>query len=69
MLKTLGEKIRALRDAAGLTQEMLAKKVGVSKNTVLNWEKKWYFVNFLPFACGRFFSLSPCCGTKKEGAR
>lgn len=39
MLKTLGEKIRALRDAAGLTQEMLAKKVGVSKNTVLNWEK------------------------------
>ena len=38
-METLGARIKRLRDKVGLTQEGLAKRVEVSKNTVLNWEK------------------------------
>ena len=34
----LGDRIRELRNALGLTQAQLAEKIGVSKNTVFNWE-------------------------------
>lgn len=30
--------IRPIREKAGLSQEALAAKVGVSKNTIINWE-------------------------------
>lgn len=35
----LGEKIKAARKAAGMTQKQLAEKVGVGNTTVSNWEK------------------------------
>ncbi|NCC58848.1 MAG: LexA family transcriptional regulator, partial [Synergistales bacterium] len=38
-METLGARIKRLRDKAGLTQDGLARRVDVSKNTVLNWEK------------------------------
>ena len=34
----LGEKIKILREKAGLTQEELAHEVGVQRNTVWRWE-------------------------------
>lgn len=34
----LAERIRALRQAAGLTQVSLAKELGVTKQSVSNWE-------------------------------
>ena len=34
----LGEKIRLLREARGLSQEELAEKLDVSRQTVSNWE-------------------------------
>lgn len=34
-----GEEIKKYRLKLGLTQEELAKKIGVSKNTILNYEK------------------------------
>ena len=36
---TLGEKIRACRRKAGLTQEQLAEAVGVSRQAVTKWEQ------------------------------
>ena len=35
---TLGEKIRTLRKKAGLSQEALAEKLGVSRQAVSKWE-------------------------------
>ena len=35
---TIGEKLRAARDSAGLTQEQTAQRVGVSRQTVSSWE-------------------------------
>lgn len=37
-MKTIGEKIRSLRESKGMTQEQLAKKVGVASVTVSKWE-------------------------------
>lgn len=37
-LTTIGEKLKAARGAAGLTQEQAAEKVGVSRQTVSSWE-------------------------------
>ena len=34
-----GEKIRAARKAAGMTQKQLAQRLGVSNTSVSNWEK------------------------------
>lgn len=34
-----GEKIRDLRVSRGMTQEALAKKIGVCRRTVLSWER------------------------------
>lgn len=34
-----GDLIRAARERAGLTQAELADQLGVSRNTILNWEK------------------------------
>ena len=36
----LSEKIRELRERAGLTQEQLAEQMGVQRNTVWRWENK-----------------------------
>lgn len=38
-MPTLGRNIRALRKREGLTQEMLAETVGVSRATVARWER------------------------------
>ena len=35
---TIGERIAALRRAAGLSQEQLAEKINVSRQTVSKWE-------------------------------
>jgi transcriptional regulator with XRE-family HTH domain len=35
----MGQRILELRDAAGLTQEALARKAGVGLDAVRNWEK------------------------------
>ena len=37
-MKKLGEKIRRLREEKGLSQEVLAEKLDVSRQTVSNWE-------------------------------
>jgi transcriptional regulator with XRE-family HTH domain len=35
----LSDRIKELRGKAGLTQDELAKKVGVSRPTIISWEK------------------------------
>lgn len=35
----IGKKLRDARNAAGLTQESAAESLGVSRQTVSNWEK------------------------------
>ena len=35
---TLGQKITELRKSQGLTQERLSEKIGVSRQTIANWE-------------------------------
>lgn len=37
-MRTIGEKIRGLRESKGMTQEQLAKKVGVASVTISKWE-------------------------------
>jgi phage repressor protein C with HTH and peptisase S24 domain len=37
-MKTLAERLKALRKAAGFTQEELAKRVGVTRGALANWE-------------------------------
>lgn len=37
-METMGERIRALRQARGMTQEQLAAAVGVTKSAVSQWE-------------------------------
>ena len=39
MVKTFGAKLKALRIAAGMTQEELAKKCGTSKQSISRYEK------------------------------
>lgn len=34
----MGEKLRAAREAAGLTQQQLAEKVGVQQRDISRWE-------------------------------
>lgn len=36
----IGDKVKELREKAGLTQEELAEKMGVQRNTVWRWENK-----------------------------
>jgi DNA-binding transcriptional regulator YiaG len=38
-----GDEIRRLRERLGLSQEQLAKKLGVHRNTVIKWEVKGNF--------------------------
>ena len=35
----LGERVKKLREALGMTQEKFARLVGVTETTVCNWEK------------------------------
>lgn len=35
---TVGEKIRELREAKGITQKKLAEKIGATNSNVCNWE-------------------------------
>lgn len=37
---TLGEKLQKLRRARGMTQEQLAEKVGVSRQSLSGWENE-----------------------------
>ena len=39
MTSAFGRNIRALRESNGMTQEQLADKLGVSRMTILNWER------------------------------
>jgi transcriptional regulator with XRE-family HTH domain len=36
---TMGEKLKMLRDAKGMTQEALAKAAGLPVGTIRNWEQ------------------------------
>ena len=38
LMETMGDRIRQLREARRLTQEQLAKAVGVTKSAVSQWE-------------------------------
>lgn len=38
-MKTIGETIRESRRGAGMTQEQLAKRAGVCKRALENWER------------------------------
>lgn len=38
LMETMGDRIRQLREARRLTQEQLAKQVGVTKSAVSQWE-------------------------------
>lgn len=38
LMETIGDRIRILRVARGLTQEQLAKRSGVTKSAVSQWE-------------------------------
>ena len=58
---TLGSRIRSARRAAGLTQEQLAEKIGVSRQAVQAWEAKGQppkFENLAPLAKALGVSLS-----------
>lgn len=37
-IATFGDRLTAAREAAGMTQEALAKRLGVKKSTLRNWE-------------------------------
>ena len=37
-IATFGDRMTAAREAAGMTQESLAKRLGVKKSTLRNWE-------------------------------
>jgi len=37
-IATFGDRLTAAREAAGMTQDALAKRLGVKKSTVRNWE-------------------------------
>lgn len=37
-IATFGDRLTAAREAAGMTQESLAKRIGVKKSTLRNWE-------------------------------
>ena len=41
-MATFGERLKELRDEAGLTQEELGKAIGARKNTVYRWETGEY---------------------------
>ncbi len=38
---SIGENILNLRKNANLSQEQLAKKLGVTRQTISNWKLKW----------------------------
>ena len=37
-MATFGDRLKELRDEKGLSQEQLAKEIGVRKNTIYRWE-------------------------------
>ena len=41
---TLGEKIASARKEKGMTQEMLAEKLGVTRQAVARWEQEFPIV-------------------------
>ncbi|MDD3269750.1 MAG: helix-turn-helix transcriptional regulator [Syntrophomonadaceae bacterium] len=52
-------RLRKLRDEAGMTQEDLAARVGVSRQTIISLEKGKYNPSiFLAFKLARAFALS-----------
>jgi len=42
---TFGERLRLYRRGAGVSQETLADDVGMTRQTVINWEKGQYLPN------------------------
>lgn len=53
-METIGERIKKAREASGLTQVDIAKRLGVSKAAVSNWEKERNFPDLPSFMelCG-----------------
>ena len=43
-----GEKLKNARVGQGMTQETVAKQIGVSRQSLSNWEKDWYLPDSLP---------------------
>lgn len=65
---TFGEKLRAARRGAGLTQKELAQRIGAKHNSVSNWEKDQNrpdadmisrLCHALPMRSGYFFDEEP----------
>ena len=42
-----GEKLKNARVGQGMTQETVAKQIGVSRQSLSNWEKRLVFTGFL----------------------
>jgi len=58
--KITGEKLRNLRIEKGLTQNDLAKIIGVSRTTIVNIEVGFQGLTFIhTLIASRFFSVSP----------
>lgn len=56
---TVGEKIRELRKAQGLSQEELAEEVGLSRTMVSLWEREEFEPSLLSAIClADFFNVS-----------
>lgn len=69
---TLGQRIHALRTAAGLSQEQLAERLGVSRQAVSKWELDASAPDLDRLVLlGRLFGVSLdqlACGTPPEGS-
>lgn len=68
----IGEKIRELRKAKGLSQEKLAEKIGATINDISNWEREKYEPRVFFLVClAEFFNISLdelCCRDFKGDA-
>lgn len=43
----IGQKLKSARVEAGLTQETVAEKIGVSRQTISNWENNRYYPDII----------------------
>lgn len=59
-MATFGERLRELRHERGLSQDELAKALGVTPNTIFVWEKETRKPgrNFNPFKAAKYFDVS-----------
>ena len=64
------ERIRYFRELAGIEQKELGKRLGISPNTISNWEtgRSRPDINLIPAICGALqVSLSECKEPEEEG--